>query len=218
MPVTDRIAALILAAGCSSRMGTLKPLLPFGRLTALEQAVDRLQRGGITDIRVVIGHVGAQIRAALPRLPARWIENPDYQQGMLSSVLAGVAALRDEAEAFLLLPVDMPLVSPETIAELLTARRRRPAPVIYPIFRKQRGHPPLIDLSCIPPETSPYIPGGLRTLLQTCRQQALEIPVNDPAILLDCDTPVDYQRLLQYMLNPERQPGNQHYWGQVQPF
>ena len=79
MPVTDRIAALILAAGCSSRMGTLKPLLPFGRLTALEQAVDRLQRGGITDIRVVIGHVGAQIRAALPRLPARWIENPDYK-------------------------------------------------------------------------------------------------------------------------------------------
>lgn len=199
----DRIAGLILAAGYSSRMGTLKPLLRFGVLTALEQAVDRLQRGGITDIRVVVGHAAAQIQSALPNLPVRWIRNAHYERGMLSSALAGVTTLRNEAEAFLLLPVDMPLVSPETIAALRTAWHRQAAPVIYPVFQQRRGHPPLIALSCIAADTPWDTPGGLRALLQTGHEQALELPVNDPAILLDCDTPADYQHLVQYALNAE---------------
>ncbi len=193
----DRIAGLILAAGYSARMGTLKPLLRFGALTALEQAVDRLQRGGVTDIRVVIGHAAAQLQSALPNLPVRWIKNAAYERGMLSSVLAGVAMLRNEAEAFLLLPVDIPLVSPATIAGLRTTWYRQAAPVIYPVFQQRRGHPPLIALSCIPVDAPWDTPGGLRTLLQDYHGQALELPVNDPAILLDCDTPADYVSLLQ---------------------
>jgi CTP:molybdopterin cytidylyltransferase MocA len=193
--VKDRIAALILAAGYSSRMGTLKPLLRFGALTALEQAVDRFQRGGVMDIRVVIGHAGEHLYAAFPELPVRWIENAHYDRGMLSSVLAGVASLRNEVEAFLLLPVDMPLVSPQTIAELLAVRRRQPAPVIYPVFQQRRGHPPLIATSCIPAAAPWDTPGGLRPLLQDYHPQALEVPINDPAILLDCDTPADYASL-----------------------
>jgi molybdenum cofactor cytidylyltransferase len=197
MPVTDRITGLILAAGYSSRMGTLKALLSFGAMTALEQAVDRLRRGGVADVRVIIGHAGKQIRTYLPELPVQWIENTHYERGMLSSVLTGVASLRNEAEGFLLLPVDIPLVSPETISALLTAWRQSAARVIYPVFQQRRGHPVLIALSCIPANASWDTPGGLGTLLQESREHALDVPVKDEAVLLDCDTPEDYILLLQ---------------------
>ena len=281
----EPLAALILAAGHSSRMGTLKPLLRFGALTALEQVVRRIQEGGVSDIRVVIGHGGATLRAALPDLPVRWITNPDPDRGMLSSVVAGVATLRAERDAFLLLPADIPLVRPETIAALLAEWRRHqpPPPVLYPLYRGKRGHPPLIATYCVTvqtpsPQPSPArgegereiaacatealsarqgserkpqcvtvtvptdtavvtlladtpaitlpvntpkvrvplapnavmmpagtpavrmpadTPGGLRTILRAWDSQARELAVDDPAILLDCDTPADYARLLQ---------------------
>ena len=248
-PMRERLAALVLAAGRSARMGTLKPLLRFGTLTALEQAVRRLQEGGVSDIRVVVGHAGATLRAALPDLPVRWITNPDPDRGMLSSVLAGVATLREERDAFLLLPADIPLVHPDTIAALLAEWRRHqpPPPVLYPLYRGKRGHPPLIATYCVTaqtpsPQPSPArgegarepvagtsgallaregseripqcvtvtvpanpaavtmpadTPGGLRMILQAWDSQARELAVDDPAILLDCDTPADYARLLE---------------------
>jgi len=195
----EPLAALILAAGHSSRMGTLKPLLRFGALTALEQAVRRIQEGGVSDIRVVIGHGGATLRAALPDLPVRWITNPDPDRGMLSSVLAGVATLRAERDAFLLLPADIPLVSPATIAALLAEWRchQPPPPVLYPLYRGKRGHPPLIATYCVPVTVPADTPGGLRTILRAWDSQARELAVADPAILQDCDTPADYARLLE---------------------
>lgn len=196
MSVANRSAGLILAAGYSSRMGTLKPLLRFGGLTALEQIVDRLRRGGVTEIWVVVGHAAAQIKAALPGLPVQWVQNAYYERGMLSSVLAGVAALREETDAVLLWPVDVPLVSPDTVATLRAAWRKRPAPVVYPVFQQRRGHPPLLDIASVPADTPWNCPGGLRAILQRYHALAREVAVDDPAILLDCDTPADYERLL----------------------
>ena len=206
----EPLAALVLAAGRSTRMGTLKPLLRFGALTALEQAVQRLQEGGVSDIRVVIGHGGATLRAALPNLPVRWITNPDPDRGMLSSVVAGVATLRAERDAFLLLPADIPLVSPATIAALLAEWRRHqpPPPVLYPLYRGKRGHPPLIATYCVTVQTpslqpSPSRGEGVREPV-ACASEALlaregseRIPqcvtvsllADTPAITLPVNTP-----------------------------
>src|SRR5438477_6870135 len=84
--------AIVLAAGESRRMGTLKPLLPFGSGSVIGQVVRSLQACPIDAVLVVVGHRGAEIAAHLETSGLSIVENPNYLQGMLSSVQAGVAA------------------------------------------------------------------------------------------------------------------------------
>jgi molybdenum cofactor cytidylyltransferase len=190
-------AALILAAGYSSRMGAFKPLLPLGAATALEEAVQRFRAAGVDDIRVVTGHRARGLAPVLKKLRVREIFNAAYDQGMFASARAGVSSLEAGITAFFLLPVDIPLVSPRTIKDLLQAYRERDAKIIYPRFRGSRGHPPLIAAACIADLPLTW-EGGLRAFLSRFDDEALDLEVVDEAVLLDCDTPEDYRRLLRY--------------------
>ncbi len=197
MNTGDDIAALILAAGNSSRLGTFKPLLPLGRTTVIEEAVQCFQAAGVDDIRVVTGYQAEKLSPVLRHLGVREIFNPDYAQGMLSSVRAGMGSLESKIAAFFLLPVDIPLVKPRTIKTLLEAYRQSPARITYPCFQGVRGHPPLIPLACIdnlPTECT----GGFQAFLSRYNGCALDLDVLDAAVLLDCDTPTDYCRLRDY--------------------
>ncbi|MBF0549149.1 MAG: nucleotidyltransferase family protein [Deltaproteobacteria bacterium] len=188
------IAALILAAGYSSRMGALKPLLPLGQSTALEEGVRRFRRAGIADIRVVTGHRAGEIAPVLDRLGVRQVFNPEYDKGMFSSIRAGLGTFGPDTEAFFLLPVDIPLIRPGTIAALVQAHSRHQVDVIYPCFEGRRGHPPLISMSCVadlPPDQA----GGLRAFLAQHDGPVLDLEVLDEFILNDFDTPEDYHRL-----------------------
>ncbi len=193
----DGIAALILAAGYSTRLGTLKPLLPLGRATIIEEAVQRFRTAGVDDIRVVTGYRAEELSPALKKLGVREIFNPNYDQGMFASVGAGVRSLEPGIAAFFLLPVDIPLVKPGTIKALLQTYRHGGARIIYPRFQGLRGHPPLIASAWVA-DLPPDWEGGLRAFLTRHDDEALDLEVMDEAVLLDCDTPEDYRRLLGY--------------------
>ncbi len=197
MRMSGGIAALILAAGNSSRLGTFKPLLPLGRATVMEEAVQRFQAAGVDDIRVVTGHRAGELAPALKKLGVREIFNPDYNQGMLASVRAGVRSLEPGIAAFFLLPVDIPLVKPRTLTGLLHSYRHGDARIIYPRFRGLRGHPPLIASACVA-DLPPDWEGGLQAYLSRYDDEALDLEVMDEAVHLDCDTPEDYHCLLRY--------------------
>jgi CTP:molybdopterin cytidylyltransferase MocA len=190
-----RIAALILAAGSSSRMGRFKPLLPLGTSTFIEEATARFRRAGIADVRVVIGHRAEELRPVLERIGARWVFNPDHEKGMFSSVLAGVRSFESSVEAFLLLPADIPLVSPSTVRALLEAWEAHGSGIVYPRFGGKRGHPPLIPASVLKGGFPSDVPGGLRAVLARHEEAAADVDVIDEAVLLDCDTPEDYRSL-----------------------
>jgi molybdenum cofactor cytidylyltransferase len=191
------IAALILAAGYSSRLGTLKPLLPLGRTTVMEEALQRFRAAGVDDVRVITGHRAEDLAPVLKKLGVREIFNPAYDQGMFASVRSGIQSLEPGIAAFFLLPVDIPLVSPRTITGLLQAYRHGGARIIYPRFQRSRGHPPLISAACVK-DLPPACAGGLRAFLSRYNDEALDLEVMDEAVLLDCDTPEDYRRLLSY--------------------
>ncbi len=193
-----RLCALILAAGYSSRMGAFKPLLPVGGSTVLEQAIARFAKAGITDIRVVVGYKAGEIIPILDRLGIRWVLNEQYEIGMLSSVLAGIRSLESSVDAFFLLPVDIPLVKPKTLQTLARAYADCGSAIIYPRFQEQRGHPPLISTKCIPKDLPINYPGGLRAFLTQYEPMAREVEVVDQAILMDCDTPADYEQIRAY--------------------
>ena len=186
------IAALVLAAGYSSRAPGFKPLLPLGDGTVIEATVQTLRHGGVADITVVIGHHAAEMIAELKRIGVRYVLNKDYRKGMFSSVVTGVNSLSSQTEAFFLLPGDMPLVRSHTVQMLWKAYCRVRAKVIYPVFRRQRGHPPLISTQCCPAITSSTQPEGLHSLLALYENQAYEVETADEGILIDIDSPEDY--------------------------
>lgn len=191
-----RIVTLVLAAGYSSRMGSFKPLAPLGTSTLIEESVSRFLRAGIVDVRVVVGHRADELTPFLARLGVRWIFNADYDQGMFSSILAGVRSFETEVDYFFLHPGDIALVNPETIRALLNACNADDPKIVYPRFNGQRGHPPLIPSAYLREDLSPDYPGGLQALAGRYEHNAMDIDVTDENILLDCDTPSDYLAVL----------------------
>lgn len=189
-----RLAAVILAAGYSSRMGEFKPLLPLDARTAAESAVRLFHDAGIRDVGVVVGHRAEELEPLIRSLGAACIPNARYAEGMYSSVVAGIAALPPDVDGCFLLPVDIPLVRPFTVRRL--AEDFRPGvPVLYPTFRGRHGHPPLIARCLFDEILAGDDDGGLKRILAAHATAAEETEVFDEGIRLDMDTPEDYARL-----------------------
>lgn len=188
-----RLAALILAAGYSSRAPGFKPLLPLGGSTVIETAIGGLRRAGVGDIAVVVGHRAADLLAVLENQPVRTVVNEHYQHGMFTSIVAGVNTLPASADAFFLLPADIPLVKSRTIRLLARAGGKTGADIVYPVFAGRRGHPPLISARLAPAILAGDGAGGLRPLLAKYEAGARDVAVLDEGILLDIDTADDYQ-------------------------
>lgn len=191
----ERIAAIILAAGYSSRMGTLKPLIEIEGATMLEHAACTFVNAGIEHVAVVTGF-GAEYVATLARahglIP---IHNPHFDRGMFNSILAGISAIPENFEAAFILPVDIPFVSPDTARALTRGIGERPAAL--PRYHCEPGHPPLIRRAWFEPLREWTGPDGLRGFFRAHKTEIASIEVDDPFILRDIDSPRDLERLVQ---------------------
>ncbi len=190
-----RISAIILAAGYSSRMREFKPLLSLGDSTVMERAVDLFRDAGIDDIRVVVGHRAEDLLPVLKCMQVRPVVNDRYREGMFSSIVAGVASLDDDVEAFFLLPVDIPLVRVETVSTLVRAFRNGTCGILYPVCKGKRGHPPLIAARYRDVILEWSGEGGLKPVLARNYDDSCDLETDDEGILHDMDTPEDYDRL-----------------------
>ncbi len=175
-------------------MGRFKPLLPLGHETVLQRAVGVFQAAGVEQVLVVLGNRAEELEGPVEELGARAVLNPDFEQGMFSSVAAGAAALPPECEAFFVLPVDIPLVRLSTVQRLLAAWNRGGAQVLIPEFQGEPGHPPLISASLAPALVGWQSQGGLRGFLHEHSQA--RVPVADRFMLLDIDTQEQYREIL----------------------
>jgi len=192
----DKYSAVILAAGCSSRMLQFKPMLPLGDMTIIERVIVLFKETGIEDIRVVVGHRRSDILPVLERHGVEQIVNPSYMEDMFSSVVAGLAGLAPDTEAFFILPVDIPLVRPATIRYLIETYQTLPGKIMRPSFKGLRGHPPLIPFAYARNITEWNGRGGLRGVLAQLEYNAIQVEVPDENILFDVDSPEDYEKLL----------------------
>ena len=193
-PPSASLAAMILAAGASSRMGTLKPLLRLAGITAIERSVGLFREAGIDDVLVVLGHRAAELSPFVEQSGARWIQNQHPDEGMYSSVVAGAQSLASYTRGVFVLPADVPLVRPATVRQLAAAFLNRPAEIVYPVFGNRRGHPPMLARSILDQAASGAT-GPLRALLALHEPKAINVSVADEAIHLDMDTPADFARL-----------------------
>ena len=190
------LAAIILAAGYSSRMGAFKPLLPIGSVTAFERCVGLLRAAGVEEVIAVLGHRADQLQPLAERCGARCVLNPQFDRGMYSSIVAGSRALSRLINAAFVLPADIPLVRPATVRQLSDTWTSSRAGILYPVFKGHRGHPPLIDRQLLREAAVEGMKGPLSTFLASHESDAIDVRVADQAIHMDMDTRADYQALL----------------------
>ncbi|HEU4871360.1 MAG TPA: nucleotidyltransferase family protein [Pyrinomonadaceae bacterium] len=190
------VAAILLAAGQSRRMGAFKPLLPFGDKTVIESCLDYLEQGGVETIVVVVGHRADEVREQLTGRSVIFALNPDPESEMGASIAAGVRALPEACEATLIALVDHPAVPP-TVVSTLIENWRQGSRLIVPTWNGRGGHPVLLDLSFKPELLNLDASGGLRTLFDAHQPAVARIPVDSPIIARDMDTWDDYLTLHQ---------------------
>ncbi len=185
------VAAIVLAAGRSTRMGGPNKLLetisgkPLVRIAA-EQALS----SRASPVVVVSGHERARVEAALASLDVRLVHNPDYAQGLSTSVKAGLAALPPESEAAIVCLGDMPQVTSALIDRLIAAfDPERNALVVLPTFSGKRGNPVLWSRRFFPELMALEGDVGARHLIGAYPEVVTEVPVENAAAMVDIDTP-----------------------------
>lgn len=145
---------------------------------------------------VVLGHRREEIEANLEGTGAEVVFNPRYQEGMLASVQAGIAAAPEETEWFLIALGDQPSLRASTVERLLEAAAEREARIVVPSYGGRRGHPLLIHAD-YRGEIAALEPGvGLRQLIQRHPEAVRHVVIPDESVLSDMDTPEEYQREL----------------------
>ena len=192
----SKIAAILLAAGRSRRMGAFKPLLPFGASSVIECCVRNLRAADVEDIVVVVGHRAEDIRVQLALLDVSFAVNADPDSEMSVSIARGVEAVSTGAGALIIALVDHPAVPPETI-RILIDEWRRGARLVQPEHDGRGGHPVLIDLTYRDELLALDPRGGLRALFAVHRDEVRRVPVESPYVARDMDTWEDYRRLHQ---------------------
>ncbi len=191
------IVAILLAAGESARMGDPKPLLPWGATTLIEYQLRELTASGLDDIVAVLGHEAERIRPLANNAGAHVVVNEAYRQGRASSLRVGAAAVPDDAESVLVLNVDQPRPR-MLLRRLLEAHRVSGALITVPAYQGRRGHPTVVagallgDLRAVDERSQ-----GLRGLLRRHARAAREVPLPTPLVLLDLNTPEEYERARQ---------------------
>ncbi len=190
------ISGILLAAGLSTRMGEPKQLLPFGESTIIETVVDSMLGSKFDEVIVVVGHCAAQIREQLAERPVKIVFNPDYHEGMLTSAQAGIRAL-NVSDAFALMLVDQPLITPALIDQVIDAYVRTDKRIALPSYNYKRGHPVIFhpeyadDILALGVES-----GGVRTLFKRYADDIHYVTVDTDRVLRDIDYREDYERAL----------------------
>lgn len=191
------VAAVVLAAGMSRRMsgGVPKQLLRTEGKTLLERALENVQTSRVNETVLVLGAGAGEIKQNLTTTGIQVVVNPEYQQGMGTSLRAGLAVLGSSVEAALIVLADQPFVRGETIDKLIAHRRESGAQIAIPLYRGFRGNPVLLDRSVFPELMNLSGDVGCRAIFGNHTQNIIKVEVDDPGILLDIDTEEDLRRL-----------------------
>ena len=185
-----RIAALILAAGSSSRMGSNKLIEDVAGTPMVARVAKAVAASKAQSITVVTGNQADSVKAALKEIAATFVHNPDYKQGLSSSLKAGLAALPKDIDGVIVCLGDMPLVSARTIDKLIAAfNPLEGRAIVVPVHDGKRGNPVLWGKHFIAEMRSLDGDQGARKLIDAHAEAVGEIAMDNDEVLFDVDTP-----------------------------
>jgi molybdenum cofactor cytidylyltransferase len=199
------VAAVVLAAGRSRRMGQPKMILPWGDTTVIGQVVWVLRQAAIQRVVVVTGGARRKVAAALSGSAVKLVFNPRYaQEEMLVSLQYGLRILENNVEAALVVLGDQPQIKVEVVQSILDRYRVGQAPLVVPSFQMRRGHPWLVERKLWKSILELRYDCTLRDFLNQYADQIDYLMVDTPSVLRDLDTPQDYQS----QRPPDSKPGS----------
>jgi molybdenum cofactor cytidylyltransferase len=195
------VAAVVLAAGRSTRMGENKMLADIGGEPLIRRTVRTVLRSQARPVIVVAGHQREALAAALAGLDISLIDNPRYGEGLSTSLIAGIGAVPPEASGALVALGDMPLVDAGIVDALISRFAEMPmAGAVVPVHAGEWGNPVLIARKLFAGIAALEGDAGARKLLKG-REDVLELETQDPSILIDADTPDALAELRERLAN-----------------
>jgi len=189
------IAAVVLAAGSSTRMGRPKQTLAVHGKPMLQKVLDTLRESKVDAVVVVLGSRAREVERSLKLSYETVIVNPDFAEGMSGSIRTGLAEVEREADAVMVVLGDQPLVAATTIDALIDAYRRTKELVVLPVMGGRRGNPVLFDRELFPEIRLVRGDVGAKSVVMSHEDRVVEVPVDDRGILVDIDTPGDYSKV-----------------------
>ncbi len=193
-------AGIILAAGAATRMGQPKPLLPWRGEPFIRHVARTALGAGLSPVVIVAGAHLAEIRAATADLPIRLVHNADWEAGQSTSVQSGLRSLPDEIGSAIFLLADQPQIPSELVRALLEQHAQSLAPIVAPLIDDRRGNPVLFDRVTFDDLRS--LTGDVGGRAVFAKHPITYVPWHDASVLLDVDTPEDYQRLSSIPMPP----------------
>lgn len=187
------VAAIILAAGGSSRFGQPKQLLHWRGKSFIRHAAMRALEAGLSPLVVVLGAFGEEVKAEIDDLPHRFVYNPRWNEGQSTSIHAGLQALDERCGACIFMLADQPQVTARVLTSLVAEHRVTLAPIIAPLIGGQRGNPVLFDRKTFEDLLATQGDQGGRAIFSRYPIHWLEWL--DEALLVDVDRPDDLARL-----------------------
>ncbi|MGH9678498.1 MAG: nucleotidyltransferase family protein [Candidatus Acidiferrales bacterium] len=184
------LAALILSAGASSRMGRPKALLPYREGTFLQHLIEVTRHPRIGVTRVVLGAGAAEIQAAANLDPSIVVLNPEWETGQLSSICAGIRSLsRMETDGVVLCPVDHPLVSAALVDDLVEQFYKERKAIVLPTYKGHRGHPAIFSSALYPELLAAPPEKGARAVVWAHAGDIQEVPTDEEGVILNLNDP-----------------------------
>lgn len=196
--MVDGVVAILLAAGESSRMGSLKAMLPWRGVPLIEHQIRCLIDAGVNQVVVVLGHEANLLKPIVESVyGADWVVNSDYLLGKTTSIKAGFKYLTiPRTKQVVLLSVDQPR-RPDSVRALLERHTSSYSTITIPTYQGKGGHPIVLSASVLPEVAK--IEEETRGLLAVVRRHADEtdrFEINDPSLVWDLNTPEQYQQAL----------------------
>jgi len=188
----NEVAAIIIAAGSSSRLGQPKQLLIFEGETLLQRAIRIASEAGASPVLVVLGAHREQIESHVDLSAVRHVHNPSWEEGMGSSIRAGLQALKEQepdTAGVLLMVCDQPAVTAEHLGQMFDAFRQDPTTTIASVYAKRRGLPAIFPQQAFAHLLALRGDQGARGLLLDMHRTVTEIPLERGE--LDIDRPED---------------------------
>ena len=192
------IAAIVPAAGMSTRMGRNKLLLAFRDKPLIARAVDTLLESEVDQVVVVLGHEADKVKAELQGRQVTIVENPNYGQGMSTSIRVGLGAVSSGARAIMIYLADQPLLEPEDVNRLTRAfakAREHNKSIVVPFFRGQRGNPVILDASYKEAILDVVGEAGCKRVIKRNPDKVLVVEMETDHVVRDVDRIEDYEGL-----------------------
>ncbi len=190
------ISAIILAAGKSTRMGKLKPLVRFSKQTFLETILQNFNNAGIKDVLIVLGHSADQIAKKLELPPDNFTINKNYHFGQFSSVQAGMKNLKSNCTGVFLALVDQPQIGSNVLGKIRKNFEENPDKIIIPTYNGKRGHPPVLPKWLFHEILIANPTQKTSEIIRSHPDKVYELKIGDESILWNINTKQDLERAL----------------------